>query len=180
MAEPTHRSSEPQTCSSATPLAVQEVRGADLDGDLRQLVFDFFLRFSRFESALKERHYLQWTQPGNKAVPSWKRFAADHRAGYQPNAAAIALMEAKPKMQVIGGTGDLEFVEEPLAENLPVLDRVIAHANTVRNNLFHGGKHGGDNWDNPARMRVLLTCTIGVLEDLADRGGFGGDYSGYY
>jgi hypothetical protein len=71
-------------------------------------------------------------------------------------------------------------VEEPLADNLAVLDRLIAHAQTVRNNLFHGGKHGGDSWDNPPRMRVLLASTIGVLDDLADRGGFGGDYSGDY
>jgi hypothetical protein len=27
---------------------------------------------------------------------------------------------------------------------------------------------------------MLLTSTIGVLDDLADRGGFGGDYTGYY
>ena len=159
MAEPNHQSSEPQTCSPAAPLAVQEMRGADLDSDLRELIFEFFFRFARFESALKERHYLKWKNPGDKASPNWKRFAAAYRSTYQPNAAAIELMEAKPKIQVIGANGDLDFVDEPLAGNMPVLDRVIAHTHTVRNNLFHGGKHGGDNWDDPVRMRLLLILT---------------------
>ena len=83
-------------------------------------------------------------------------------------------------IQVIGDDGDLHFVEELFADNIEVLDRVIAHANTVRNNLFHGGKHGGGGWDDPTRMRVLLANTIGVLDDLADQGGFGGNYSGEY
>lgn len=152
----------------------------DLDGDLHKLIFEFFFRFSRFESALKERGYRRWTNAGDKAAPSWARFAADHRDMYEPNVAAAQLMAAKPKIQVVGDDGDLHFVEEPIAANVAALDRVIAHAQTVRNNLFHGGKYGGDGWDNPARMRALLASTIGVLDDLADRGGFGGDYSGDY
>jgi hypothetical protein len=152
----------------------------DLNGDLRHLIFEFFFRFSRFESALKEHGYRRWTNAGDKASPSWQKFAADHRDTYEPNATAVQLMHAKPMIQVIGDDGDLHFVEEPMADNLAVLDRLIAHAQTVRNNLFHGGKHGGDSCDNPPRMRVLLASTIGVLDDLADRGGFGGDYSGDY
>ena len=113
-------------------------------------------------------------------MPSWRKFAAEHRAAYGPNAAALALIEAKPKIQIIGDNGEIDFADEEIAENIAILDRVIAHANTVRNNLFHGGKHGGDGWDNPDRIRLLLTNTIGVLDDLADRAGMGGDYSGYY
>ena len=152
----------------------------DLGSDLRDLVFEFFFRFSRFESALKEHGYRRWTNAGDKASPSWQRFAVDHRATYEPNAAAMQLMDAKPMIQVIGDDGDLQFVDEPMADSLSVLNRVIAHAHTVRNNLFHGGKHGGDSWDDRARMRVLLASTISMLDDLADRGGFGGDYSGDY
>lgn len=152
----------------------------DLDSDLRDLIFEFFFRFSRFESALKERGYRRWTNAGDRASPSWSSFAADHRATYEPNAAAVKLIDAKPKIQVIGDDDDLHFVDEPMADNIAVLDRVVAHAQTVRNNLFHGGKHGGDGWDDPTRMRILLSCTIAVLDDLADRGDFGADYSGEY
>jgi hypothetical protein len=148
----------------------------NLDSDLRNLIFEFFFRFSRFESALKERGYRRWNKAGDKASPSWKRFAADHRDTYEPNAEAMQLIDAKPMIQVIGEDGDLHFVQEHIENDVTPLDRVIAHAQTVRNNLFHGGKHGGDSWDNTARMRVLLASTIGVLDDLADRGGFGGDY----
>lgn len=140
-----------------------------------------FFRFSRFESALKERRYLQWINPGEKAVPSWRKFAAKHRDVYQPNSAALELIEAKPQIEVIAQNGGLDLEDEDIPENVVVLDRVIAHAHTVRNNLFHGGKHGsGGGWDDPVRMTMLLTSTIGVLDDLADRGGFGGDYTGYY
>lgn len=50
----------------------------------------------------------------------------------------------------------------------------------VRNNLFHGGKHGHDQWDDPTRMRRLLKLTITVLSELAALGEFGGDYDRYY
>jgi len=156
------------------------MRREDLNHDLRDLIFDFFFRFSRFESALKERGFLQWEKPGDKAAPSWRKFAAEHRAAYEPNAAALALIEARPKIQVIGDNGELDFVDEQIADNVAAIDRVITYAHTVRNNLFHGGKHGGDGWDNPDRMRLLLKSTIGVLDDFADRGQFGSDYSGDY
>ena len=60
------------------------------------------------------------------------------------------------------------------------LDKVVAYAKTVRNNLFHGGKHGHDRWDDPARMRRLLTLTITLLAELAALGNFGGDYDRFY
>jgi hypothetical protein len=62
----------------------------------------------------------------------------------------------------------------------PQLDQVVTLAKTVRNNVFHGGKHGSFYWDDPDRMRMLLKTTIGVLDDLARIGGLEGDYTGYY
>jgi hypothetical protein len=156
------------------------VRREDVDNDLSALVFEFFFRFSRFESALKERGYRQWNKPGDRAIPSWRKFAADHRDSYEATPAALALIKAKPNIQIITDNCELGFVDEVIPDNVAILDRVIAHANTVRNNLFHGGKHGGGGWDNPDRIRLLLTNTIGVLDDLADRGSFGRDYSGDY
>ena len=152
----------------------------EVDEDMRELVFDFFFRFARFESALKENGYRRWTDAGARAWPSWQKFAAKYRATYQANSSAKTLIASLPKIQVIGENGQLQFVHQHLAENIDTLDRVIAHAQTVRNNLFHGGKHGGDGWTDPDRMKVLLRSTIGVLDDLVERGGLGGDYSGYY
>ena len=47
----------------------------DINGELRDLIFEFVFRFSRFESALKERGYWRWTNAGDKASPSWQKFA---------------------------------------------------------------------------------------------------------
>lgn len=156
------------------------MRREDVDSDLRDLAFEFFFKFSRFESALKEQGCLRWTDPGRRAWPGWSRFVADHRDAYEPTAAALALIEAPPMIQVVGAGRDLTFVPEPIPSDAPPLDRVVAHAQTVRNNLFHGGKHGGGGWDQPDRTRLLLASAIAVLDDLADRAGFGGDYSGNY
>ena len=60
------------------------------------------------------------------------------------------------------------------------LEKVVRLANTVRNNLFHGGKHGVDYWDDPARMQALLTNTIEVINDLAGQAGLAADYARYY
>jgi len=56
----------------------------------------------------------------------------------------------------------------------------VRYAKTVRNNLFHGGKHGSAYWDNPARMTLLLGTTITVLGELARLGGIEADYERYY
>jgi hypothetical protein len=53
-------------------------------------------------------------------------------------------------------------------------------ANTVRNNLFHGGKHGAAYWDDPARTQHLLEITISALNDLAEQTGLTADYERLY
>ncbi len=155
------------------------MRRDDIDQDLRNLAFDFFYWFSRFEFALKERRFLKNETIGARAKPSWEKFATAYRADYIVSAAAAALIEEKPRRQIVGdpehGFEDLSFLPEATD-----LDRVVAYANTVRNNLFHGGKHGHDQWDDPARMQRLLELTITVLAELAALGEFGGDYDRYY
>lgn len=51
---------------------------------------------------------------------------------------------------------------------------------TVRNNLFHGGKHGDEDLDSKERNVELLRCSKVVLDQLADEAGFAGDYKRFY
>lgn len=155
------------------------MRHDEIKDELRELAFNFFFWFSKFESALKEARYLDPDTVGARARPDWNAFVAEHRLGYQPSAAAIKLLDAKPRRQVVGEY-DLDFEEVPFPSNTPDLDRVVALAKTVRNNLFHGGKHGSAFWDDPDRMRLLLETTIAVLDELARKGGFEDHYTGYY
>ena len=51
---------------------------------------------------------------------------------------------------------------------------------TVRNNLFHGGKHGDADVDNQKRNLELLELSKVVLDQLAQMANFEGDYKRYY
>jgi hypothetical protein len=51
---------------------------------------------------------------------------------------------------------------------------------TVRNNLFHGGKHGDESFDDLDRNLVLLTIGVTVLNQLAEQTDLRNDYTRYY
>lgn len=154
------------------------MRREEIDQDLRNLAFDFFYWFSRFEFALKEKRFLKSETTGARAEPDWDKFVKAHRAAYIVTPAGTALIAENPRRQIVGDP-DHDFEDLPFSPNTADLDRVVAFAKTVRNNLFHGGKHGHDQWDDPARMRRLLQLTITVLAELATLGDFGGDYDRY-
>ncbi|MBK0023992.1 hypothetical protein IAE29_23265 [Ochrobactrum sp. S46] len=60
------------------------------------------------------------------------------------------------------------------------LGQVIGYCETIRNNLFHGGKSSSDGFDSPVRSKMLLTIVKVVLEELASAFDLGPDYTGYY
>lgn len=155
------------------------MRHDDIPDDLKRLAFDFFYWFSRFEFALKEARCLKSTEEGAKAEVSWDLVIKKYRDTYHLIPAGQALIDAKPQRQIVGD-GELAFRDVVFNAGARDLERVVRLANTVRNNLFHGGKHGSDYWDEPDRMRDLLTTTIKVIDDLAAQAGLQGDYERYY
>ena len=152
---------------------------AAISAELRDLAFDFFYWFSRFEFALKECGYLKNHELGAPAEPDWHEFAKKHQDDYRLTAAAKDLIAANPLRQVIGRAG-LEFVPIGLKDKPSDLEWVTRLARTVRNNLFHGGKHGEKTWDDPDRMRKLLPLVIRVLDELAEHAGIESDYRRWY
>lgn len=155
------------------------MRRDQIPDDLKRLAFDFFYWFSRFEFALKEARYLKSTEEGAKAEVSWDRFIEKNRDAYHLTPAGQALIDAKPQRQIVSD-GELAFRNVGFNAGATDLERVVRLVNTVRNNLFHGGKHGSDYWDEPDRMRDLLTTTIKTIDDLAAQAGLQGDYERYY
>lgn len=155
------------------------MRHESIPDDLKRLAFDFFYWFSRFEFALKEARFLKSKVVGAKAEADWDNFIAKFRDEYLPSPAAKALIDAKPQRQIVGAA-ELEFRDVGFNPGVSDLERVVRLAQTVRNNLFHGGKHGSDYWDEPGRMRMLLSTTIKVLDDLAGLAGLQGDYERCY
>lgn len=156
------------------------MRYDDVTASLREFAFDFFYWFSRFEFALRENGYLTSSAVGAHAQPDWDRFVVARQDHYAPSQAACALIEANPLRQIVGNNGILTFEEAPFPPNATELRRVVGLAKTVRNNLFHGGEHGSENWDDPDRMTQLLTVTTTVLADLARQGGLEADYTRFY
>jgi hypothetical protein len=155
------------------------MRHDEIPDDLRRLAFDFFYWFSRFEFALKEAGFLKNKEVGDNAEVGWSGFIAQYRDNYQITSAAQALIDAKPQRQIVGVT-ELDFRDVGFNVGASDLERVVGLAKTVRNNLFHGGKHGSDYWDQPERMRTLLSTTIDVLNELASMAGVQHDYESYY
>ena len=156
------------------------MRREDIRDDLAKLAFDFFYRYSRFEFALKEHRFLRDHQPGRPATPDWYEFARARGAGYRVTAKAAELLRAAPKRQIVAANGDLEWRHVDLNACPDDLHKVIRLLQTIRNNLFHGGKHGAEGWDDPERTKSLLDLGAAVLEEIAQQTAIDGDYFRYY
>ena len=155
------------------------MRHDEIPDDLRPLIYDFFFWFSRFEYALKEARILKSAEPGVNAEPDWTRFINERKDSYKIGAVGEALIAANPQRQIVTAT-DLDFRDVDFNPGASDLERVVRLAKTVRNNLFHGGKHGSAYWNNADRMRLLLETTIAVLDDLADQMDLNSDYRSEY
>ncbi|MGC4410091.1 hypothetical protein D4A92_21930 (plasmid) [Rhizobium rosettiformans] len=99
---------------------------------------------------------------------------------YKSSEAAAALIAANPKKQMIGADGALAFKSVGFPAGTSELGQVIGYCQTVRNNLFHGGKSSSDGFDSPERTKMLLSIVLVVLEELASAFDLGADYTGYY
>lgn len=134
---------------------------ANLDSELRELIFRFSYRFSRFEFALKEADFLRTHVAGRRAEPDWISFVEEYESNYQLSNAAKALIEANPKQQVVGDDGQgLDFKSIERDNEASDMAHVVALTRTVHNNLFHGGKHDSEGWDDPVRIKSWSNCPL--------------------
>lgn len=156
------------------------MRKNDIDELLKNQAFDFFYWFSRFEFALKENHILKREDIGENAEPGWEAFVDRYAEKFDHTPETSKLIELNPKRQKIGEHLELVWHEVGLVDCNSELGRVVRLLKTVRNNLFHGGKHGAEGWDNPERTAELLTIGKSTLDELARLADIEADYSGYY
>jgi len=156
------------------------MRKEDVESELTVLAFDFFYWFSRFEFALKENKFLKNDNVGAKAQPGWTNFVETWERAYSLSDNARALCDARPEQQIVAAKGELIWQSVNLGDCTSDLARVVRLLKTVRNNLFHGGKHGGAGWDDPIRTKLLLSESKSVLAELAKLAGIEADYSRYY
>lgn len=152
------------------------MKRSDVTPDLDAAALDFLFWFARFEYALKKHGYLKSTDTGKKAEPNWDMFVKRNRNKYQPSTAALALIKAKPKQQVVASNAQLGWQELQFAETEFDLQKVTLLLRLIRNNLFHGGKPGDRQWDEPQKLIPLLDTSRAALDELVAFAGFKGDY----
>ncbi|WP_305805899.1 hypothetical protein [Stenotrophomonas sp. YIM B06876] len=148
---------------------------SDITPVFEHTAFHFFYAFARFEFCLKEAGYLKSDKPGKKAEPNWDRFVRSNRSRYTLSAAALALLNAAPQQQISTAPGKLAWREIEFDENEYELQAVAILLRTARNNVFHGGRHGANGWDDVNRTMQILTHGKTVLDELAEFARFG-DY----
>lgn len=156
------------------------MRKEDVAADLSKLAFDFFYWFSRFEFALKENGYLKSHQVGAKADAGWSDFIGKWESRFSVSPEAKALLDSPPEQQIVLAGGMLDWRPVGLGDTKSDLARVVRLVKTVRNNLFHGGKHGGKGWDDPKRTEFLLVTARSVLDQLSEFASIEADYKQCY
>ena len=155
------------------------MREDEINKRLKELAFCFFYRFSRFEFALKENKYVRPLTRERLASPDWNAFVEKRSPEYVVSAEARRLVEEKPTRQVLDRFGELKW-DAGMPMSGPELAQVVKSLKTVRNNLFHGGKHGATGWDDEERTQTLLELGAEVLDQLAELGQIEADYERRY
>lgn len=151
----------------------------DIDEKLKNLAFEFFYWFSRFEFALKENGQIH---AGHRDVAQadWKGFIGDYEKTYQLCDAAQELLRSPPDVQRVTNESAWEWAPLTFGNGQSGLSKVVLVVKTVRNNLFHGGKHGAAGWDEPERVRFLLERGVKVLDSFARLAHYEADYERRY
>ncbi|PKM29502.1 MAG: hypothetical protein CVV07_10430 [Gammaproteobacteria bacterium HGW-Gammaproteobacteria-11] len=156
------------------------MRREDIHDELKDIAFDFFYWFSRFEFALKENKLLKRNDIGENAEPGWDAFIERYAGDFKHSKQTRELLELNPKRQKVGPNSAVEWKEVDMGDCRSDLCRVVRLLKTVRNNLFHGGKHGADGWDDPDRTKKLLSNGKVILDLLAAMADFEADYTQCY
>jgi hypothetical protein len=141
----------------------------------RNLLLEFFLCFARFENALKTTEFFK-RHPEPKdarfpsAEPDWDRYAVSLRGTFDSNRngelsnASWYLLNSPPNRQVIVNAA-VAWETQVRDPSVPEIDFLLRMARTVRNNLFHGGKHNNDVHELPERTEALLMNSMIILRE---------------
>ena len=141
----------------------------------RDLVTEFVAVFARCEFAMKETSYRR--DEHGIAAPAWRKLQADARAwleveeGSELHDAIEFLRSHPPKIETFAAG----FQPEPFKQADPIA-QAIESATRVRHNLFHGGKHHGEQ--EVGRDERLVRAALVVLLAVVDQ--CPGDLRGAY
>ncbi len=133
----------------------------DIFGEDKELIFSFFVIFSRFEYALKCAGFVR--DVGRGAEVDWEAYEKSITGKFSAIKNSFkGLTNDPPRKQILGKTG-LEWGIIKKNETKSYESYLLLLVKAVRNNLFHGGKYPFVNIDEPSRNIELLKGSIEVI-----------------
>lgn len=134
----------------------------------KDLLFEFFINFAKFEFALKTSGFAKGNERG--ASPHWDKYAQSIKEIFDKTkndnlleAIDFFLINPPWKQVLINGAMDWDA---SLPENvLSEIEKVLILIRRVRNNLFHGGKFNFDIPGDKERTINLLSYSIAILKE---------------
>ena len=136
----------------------------------KELVLEFFAVFSRFEHALKSRGFV-FNDRHDNALVDWGKFIREATPWFENPREDVAesvnyLVNEPPYRQVMQHQS-IEWERRNYPAGTPNAALILEAVKTVRNNLFHGGKHAPHS---PAgRDERLIRSCLDVLYHCLDR-----------
>lgn len=136
-----------------------------------ELASEFVAVFSRMEYALKATGTYAMAGSGGKAAANWDKFAntIDEQlcaiADEPLKAAVDYLLKTPPRKQVYDHQSTaVRFQDQKIDKAQKTTQQTLLMVRTVRNNLFHGGKHIPGDEQEPGRNEKLVTYSLTILK----------------
>lgn len=135
----------------------------------KEIIFKFFITFSRFECALKNTPTFRLVN-NNSVRPNWDRFINSISDNFNKDRTrelldAFDYLIANPpkRQQIINGQISWQIITLPPHTSMCI--RLGIYIRTVRNNLFHGGKFVGSYEPDISRNYILINNCIIILDE---------------
>ena len=132
----------------------------------KELMYDFFITFSRFESALQNTGRFIIAERGEA---NWDLFAASIKDKFNPKkssqvADAVDYIINNPPMKIAEKNGKLVWEQSVRGKKEPIAYCLNIYIRRIRNNVLHGGKFKG-KYTPESRNFQLITHALIILND---------------
>ncbi|WP_280570835.1 hypothetical protein [Chromohalobacter sp. 296-RDG] len=136
-----------------------------------EMACEFMAVFARMEYALKATRFAIGN--GRDVSASWDRFANEAHEWFHADAsedvksAVDLLWNCPPRKQFLADDERVCFRDFEIDPGQRKLQQLLLMVRTVRNNLFHGGKHLPDGELEPGRNENLVRSSLVLLQACA-------------
>lgn len=133
-----------------------------------ELILEFFLTIARAEFSLKANGFVSGDE--TRVSANWDQFTnqikdqMDLERTEELKKAADFILLNPPWKQVLRN-GQVMWDANSPNNNISDIEKLIPLIRRIRNNLFHGGKHNNEVFDDTERTTSLLMSALVVIEE---------------